>query len=61
MHAPAVHKVSRVSPNIPSMPDITAHHFELSGWSEVKIDAVFSALALVLGIAVVLLSKIMFR
>lgn len=37
------------------------HHFELSGWSEVKIDAVFSALALVLGIAVVLLSKIMFR
>ncbi len=37
------------------------HHFELSGWSEVKIDVVFSALALVLGIAVVLLSKIMFR
>lgn len=36
------------------------HHFELSGWSEVKIDAVFSALALVLGIAAVLLSRIMF-
>lgn len=36
------------------------HHFELSGWSEVKIDAVFSAFALVLGAAAVLLSRIMF-
>lgn len=36
------------------------HHFELSGWSEVKIDAVFSALALILGVAAVLLSRVMF-
>ena len=36
------------------------HHFELSGWSEVKIDAVFSAFALVLGAAAVLLSRVMF-
>lgn len=36
------------------------HHFELSGWSEVKIDAVFSAVALVMGTAAVLLSRIMY-
>lgn len=36
------------------------HHFELSGWSEIKIDAVFSAAALVLGIAAVLLVRVMY-
>lgn len=36
------------------------HHFELSGWSEVRIDVVFSALALVLGAVSVLLVTVMF-
>ncbi len=36
------------------------HHFELSGWSEIKIDAVFSAAALVLGVASVLLVNVMY-
>lgn len=31
------------------------HHFELSGWSEVKIDVVFSAITLVLGVLSVLM------
>lgn len=37
------------------------HHFELSGWSEIKIDAVFSAAALVLGIASVLFARVMYK
>ncbi len=36
------------------------HHFELSGWSEVKIDVVFSAVALVLGVLAVLLATTMY-
>lgn len=36
------------------------HHFELSGWSEIKIDAVFSALAALLGGFAVFLAYNMF-
>lgn len=36
------------------------HHFELSGWSEIKIDAVFSAVAAVLGAASVIFAHNMF-
>ena len=32
------------------------HHYELSGWSEVKIDAVFSAVTVVCGIIAVMLA-----
>lgn len=36
------------------------HHFELSGWSELKIDAVFSALAALMGAAAVILAHFMY-
>ena len=36
------------------------HHFELSGWSEIKIDAVFSGTAAVLGAVCVILAWNMF-
>ena len=36
------------------------HHFELSGWSELKIDVVFSLTAAVLGAGAVLLAMNMF-
>lgn len=36
------------------------HHFELSGWSEVKIDVIFSAAAAVCGIVAVLLAANMY-
>ncbi len=36
------------------------HHFELSGWSEVKIDVVFSAAAAVCGAAAVILAANMY-
>lgn len=36
------------------------HHFELSGWSEVKIDVVFSSVAAVLGAGAVLMAIGMF-
>ena len=36
------------------------HHFELSGWSELKIDVVFSLTAAVLGAGAVLLALNMF-
>lgn len=36
------------------------HHFELSGWSEIKIDAVFSLLAAVFGAGAVLMAYYMF-
>lgn len=36
------------------------HHFELSGWSEVKIDVVFSTAAAVLGVLAVLLTANMY-
>ena len=36
------------------------HHFELSGWSELKIDVVFSLTAAVLGAVAVLLAMNMF-
>lgn len=37
------------------------HHFELSGWSEIKIDAVFSAVAALFGALAVILAYNMFR
>ncbi len=37
------------------------HHFELSSWSEVKIDLVFSLVAVAAGAASVLLAMYMFR
>ncbi len=37
------------------------HHFELSGWSEVKIDAVFSVFAAMFGALAVLLALGMYR
>ena len=36
------------------------HHFELSGWSELKIDIVFSLTALALGACSVLMAVSMF-
>ena len=36
------------------------HHFELSGWSEIRIDAVFSATAAVLGVLSVIMAQNMF-
>ena len=36
------------------------HHFELSGWSEIKIDVVFSAITAVLGAASVMFAHNMF-
>lgn len=36
------------------------HHFELSGWSEIKIDVVFSAITAVLGAAAVMFAHNMF-
>ena len=36
------------------------HHFELSGWSELKIDVVFSLTAAVMGACAVLMAASMF-
>lgn len=36
------------------------HHFELSGWSEIKVDVVFSAVALAMGTLAVVLAAIMY-
>ena len=36
------------------------HHFELSGWSEIKVDVVFSAVALAVGTLAVVLAAIMY-
>lgn len=36
------------------------HHFELCGWSEIKIDAVFSAVAVIAGAASVLFAVMMY-
>ena len=37
------------------------HHFELSGWSEIKIDAVFSAVAAFFGILAIIMAFGMFK
>lgn len=37
------------------------HHFELSGWSEIKVDVVFSTITFVLGVLAVILAALMIR